>query len=76
MGPPNPSVVGDYSRVAYAEIHDDERAVTVSGVLRRAVALFGARGITVDRVIVRQGRKQAIPKPATSFTAARQKERK
>lgn len=41
MGPPNPSVVGDYSRVAYAEIHDDERAVTVSGVLRRAVALFG-----------------------------------
>lgn len=49
------TVVDDYSRVAYAEIHDDERAVTASGVLRRAVAWFGARGITVDRVISDNG---------------------
>lgn len=69
-------VVDDYSRVAYAEMHDDERAVTASGVLRRAVAWFGARGITVDRFIVRQERKPAIPKLATSSTAARPKERK
>ena len=49
------TVVDDYSRVAYAEIHDDEKPVTASGVLRRAVAWFGARGITVDRVISDNG---------------------
>ena len=32
-----------------------ERAVTASGVLRRAVAWFGARGITVDGVISDNG---------------------
>ena len=32
-----------------------ERAATASGVLRRAVAWFGARGITVDGVISDNG---------------------
>jgi hypothetical protein len=31
------TVVDDHSLVAYAEIHDDETALTASGVLRRAV---------------------------------------
>jgi transposase InsO family protein len=32
------TVLDDHSRVAYAEIHDDETAATAIGVLRRAVA--------------------------------------
>jgi hypothetical protein len=32
------TVIDDHSRVAYAEIHDDEKALTAAGVLRRAVA--------------------------------------
>jgi hypothetical protein len=32
------TVLDDHSRVAYAEIHDDETAATATGVLRRAVA--------------------------------------
>ncbi len=42
------TVLDDHSRVAYAEIHDDETAATAIAVLRRAVAWFTARGITVQ----------------------------
>jgi len=44
------TVIDDYSRVGYAEIHDDEAATTAVGVLRRAVAWFTARGVAVERV--------------------------
>lgn len=40
------TVIDDYSRVAYAEIYEDETAITASGVLRRAVAWFAHRGVT------------------------------
>ena len=49
------TVLDDYSRVAYAEIHDDEKAVTAIAVLRRAVAWFAARGVTVQRVLSDNG---------------------
>ena len=49
------TVIDDHSRVAYAEIHDDERAETAVGVLRRAVAWFAARGVTVERVLSDNG---------------------
>jgi transposase InsO family protein len=49
------TVIDDHSRVAYAEVHDDETAATATGVLRRAVAWFGARGITVQRVLSDNG---------------------
>ncbi|SDY75831.1 Integrase core domain-containing protein [Geodermatophilus africanus] len=45
------TVLDDHSRVAYAEIHDDETATTAAGVLRRAVARFAARGVIVQRVL-------------------------
>ncbi len=44
------TVIDDHSRVAYAEIHNDETAATAVGVLRRAVSWFAARGVTVERV--------------------------
>ena len=34
------TVIDDHSRVAYAEVHDDETAATATAVLRRAVAWF------------------------------------
>jgi transposase InsO family protein len=49
------TVIDDHSRVAYAEIHGDEKAVTAIGVLRRAVSWFAARGVTVERVLSDNG---------------------
>jgi transposase InsO family protein len=49
------TVLDDHSRVAYAEIHDEETAATAIGVLRRAVAWFAARGVTVERVLSDNG---------------------
>ena len=49
------TVLDDHSRVAYAEIHDDETAATATAVLRRAVAWFAARGVTVHRVLSDNG---------------------
>ena len=40
--------VDDHTRLAYAEIHPDEKAVTCAGFLRRAAAWFAAHGI--DRI--------------------------
>jgi transposase InsO family protein len=45
------SIVDDCSRLAYAEIHDDERAATVTGFTRRAFGWFEERGITVERLM-------------------------
>jgi len=49
------TVVDDHSRVAYAEIHDDETGPTAAKVLRHAVLWFAARGITVQRVLTDNG---------------------
>jgi transposase InsO family protein len=49
------TVIDDHSRVAYAEVHDDETAVTAVAVLRRAVAWFNTRGVTVERVLSDNG---------------------
>jgi transposase InsO family protein len=49
------TVIDDHSRVAYAEVHDDETAATAIGVLRRAVAWFAARGVVVERVLSDNG---------------------
>ena len=49
------TVSGDHTRIAYAEIHDDETAATAIGVLRRAVGWFAARGVVVERVLSDNG---------------------
>ena len=49
------TVIDDHSRVAYAEIHDDETAATAAAVLRNAVAWFADRGVTVERVLSDNG---------------------
>ncbi len=49
------TVIDDHSRVAYAEIHDDETAATAIGVLVRAVAWFAAAGVHVEAVLSDNG---------------------
>ena len=45
------TLVDDCSRLAYSEIHDDERADTVTGFTRRALDWFLARGIVTERLL-------------------------
>ncbi len=47
--------VDDFSRLAFVEVLDDERALTAVGFLRRAVAWFAARGVDVERVMTDNG---------------------
>jgi transposase InsO family protein len=49
------TVIDDHSRVAYAEIHDNETADTAIGVLRRAVTWFAVRGVNIERVLSDNG---------------------
>ncbi len=45
------SIVDDHSRLAYSELHRDERAATVVGFVERALAFFEAEGVTVRRLM-------------------------
>jgi transposase InsO family protein len=45
------AVIDDHSRVAYAELHDDEKAATVTGFFERALAFYAGHGVTVKRVM-------------------------
>ena len=45
------AIVDDHSRLAYVELHDDERAATVTAFLERALAFFAGHGITARRLM-------------------------
>jgi len=47
--------VDDYSRLAYAEVLTDEKAVTAVGFLRRAIAFYRHHGIQVEAVLSDNG---------------------
>jgi transposase InsO family protein len=47
--------VDDYSRLAYAEVLPDERAITAAGFFRRAVAFYARYGIRVESVLSDNG---------------------
>lgn len=47
--------VDDFSRLAYAEVLPDEKAVTAIAFLRRACAFFARYGISVERVLTDNG---------------------
>jgi len=48
-------VLDDHSRLAYAEIHNDETGATATAVLRRAAAWFADRGVIGRRVLTDNG---------------------
>jgi transposase InsO family protein len=47
--------IDDCTRLAYAEVLVDERATTVIGFLRRAVAFYGRHGMRVERLLTDNG---------------------
>jgi transposase len=44
------SIVDDHTRIAYTEIHADERGVTVVGFVARALSFYAGLGITPERL--------------------------
>ncbi len=47
--------VDDATRTCYTEILPDEKAITVATFTQRAVAWFGAHGVTVERIMTDNG---------------------
>jgi transposase InsO family protein len=45
------SIVDDHSRLAYSELHRDERAPTVVGFVERALSFFEAHGVDAKRLM-------------------------
>jgi len=45
------AIIDDHSRLAYAEIHDDQQAATVAAFLERALAFYREHGITPQRLM-------------------------
>jgi transposase InsO family protein len=49
------AIVDDHTRLAYVELHNDEKATTVTGFLERALAYFAEQGITAKRLMTDNG---------------------
>jgi transposase InsO family protein len=49
------AIVDDHSRLACVELHDDERAETVTAFVERALAFFGEHGIIAKRLMTDNG---------------------
>ncbi len=49
------AIVDDHSRLAYVELHNDERAATVTGFVERALAFYASHGITAKRLMTDNG---------------------
>ena len=45
------AIVDDHTRLAYVELHDDEKAATVTGFMERALAFYAEHGITAKRLM-------------------------
>ncbi len=45
------AIVDDHTRLAYVELHDDEKAETVTGFVERALAYYAAHGILAKRLM-------------------------
>jgi hypothetical protein len=45
------AIVDDHSRLAYVELHNDEKAATVTAFVRRALAFFAAHRIQLRRLM-------------------------
>jgi transposase InsO family protein len=45
------AIVDDHSRLAYVELHDNEKAATVTGFVERALAYFAEHGIVAKRLM-------------------------
>jgi transposase InsO family protein len=71
------AVIDDHTRLAYAEIHDDEKGATAAGVLLRAAEFFASCGIPrIERILSDNAfayRKSTAFKAAVSQLGAQQR---
>jgi hypothetical protein len=72
------AIVDDHSRLAYVELHDDEKAATVTAFVERGLSWFERRGITARRLMtdnafsyVKTARCASCSLDAKSSTCAR-----
>jgi len=49
------AIVDDHSRLAYVELHPDEKAATVTGFVERALVFFAEHGILCKRLMTDNG---------------------
>src|SRR5579864_7001624 len=49
------AIVDDHSRLAYVELHPDEKAATVTGFVERALVFFAEHGIVAKRLMTDNG---------------------
>jgi transposase InsO family protein len=49
------AIVDDHTRLAYVELHADEKAATVTGFLERALSFFAEHGIVAKRLMTDNG---------------------
>jgi len=49
------AIVDDHSRLAFVELHPDEKAATVTGFVERALAFFAEHGILAKRLMTDNG---------------------
>src|SRR5439155_26035346 len=57
------AIVDDHSRLAYVELHQDEKAATVTGFVERALTFFAAQGIVARRLMTDNGFSQVKQRP-------------
>src|SRR5215210_7350215 len=62
--------IDDATRLAYVEVLPNERGETAAGFLRRAVAWFAERGVTVERGDDRQRRPLHLDDPRRDLPGA------
>jgi len=65
------AIVDDHSRLAYVELHDDERAATVTGFLERALRFYERHGITAKRLMTDNGFSYVKNRSLRELLAAR-----
>ncbi len=49
------AIVDDHSRLAFVELHDDEKAATVTGFVERALVFYAEQGILAKRLMTDNG---------------------
>jgi transposase InsO family protein len=64
------AAVDDHSRLAYAEILDDEKGATCAAFLTRAAAFYAGHGITIERVITDNAKNYRISRDFAAAAAA------
>jgi transposase InsO family protein len=66
------AIIDDHSRLAYAEVHDDQKAATVVAFLERALAFYAEHGISARRLMTDNAWQYARSRQLRQLLAARQ----